>query len=83
MSKLKRKNMSQPKHTSGRYDLFSFAKRSGMGEKATFYDQNAFADSQLERALYLRNCGLPIAGIGLRERIKYYFFQNFRPFWIK
>jgi len=54
-----------------------------MGEKATFYDQNAFADSQLERALYLRNCGLPIAGIGLRERIKYYFFQNFRPFWIK
>jgi len=75
--------MNHRKHTPGRYALFSFAKRSEMGEKATFYDQNAFAGSQLERALDLRNCGLPIAGIGLRKRIKYYFFQNFRTFWIK
>jgi hypothetical protein len=75
--------MNQRKHTPGRYALFSYLKGCETDKDATFCDQEAFADSQLERALDLRNCGLPIAGLGLRQRIKYYFFQNFRPFWVK
>ena len=82
-SKIKAKNMNQLKGTLGRYALFSFVKRRKMGEVATFYDQEAFADSQLERALDLRNCGFPTAGPGFRERIKHYFFGNFRPFWVR
>jgi len=76
--------MHKDKNTPGEYALFlSDSKKWEMDEKASFYDQDAFAISQLERALDLRNCGLPIAGMGLQERIKYYFFQNFRPFWVK
>ena len=54
-----------------------------MGKGATFYDQEAFADSQLERSLDLRNSGFPVAGLGVAERIKYYFFRSFLPFWVK
>jgi len=82
-SKIKAKNMNQHKGTPGRYALFSFVKERKMGEEATFYDQEAFADSQLERALDLRNCGFPTAGHGLRDRIKYYFLKNFLPFWVR
>jgi len=82
-SKIKANNMNQHKGTPGRYALFSFVKIRKMGEEATFYDQESFADSQLERALDLRNCGFPTVGLGLRERIKHYFFENFRPFWVR
>jgi len=75
--------MNQRKYTPGRYALFSCLKSCRMDKEGTFCDQEAFADSQSERALDLRNSGLPIAGLGLRERIKYSFFQNFRPFWVK
>ena len=54
-----------------------------MGKRSTFYDQGAFADSLLERTLDLRNSGFPVAGLGVRERIQYYFFHSFVPFWVK
>jgi hypothetical protein len=76
--------MHKDKNTPGEYALFlADSKKREMDEKASFYDQDTFAISQLERALDLRNCGLPIAGMGLQERVKYYFFRNFRPFWVK
>jgi len=75
--------MTQRKHTPGRYAPFLSAKMRKIDEKASFYDQEAFANSQLERALDLSNCGFPVAGLGFRDRIKYYFFHNFRPFWVK
>ena len=75
--------MNQHRHTPGRYALFSYLKSREMDKDATFCDPEALADSQLERAFDLRNCGLPIAGLGLQERIKYSFLQNFLPFWIK
>ncbi|HXB08676.1 MAG TPA: hypothetical protein VNW04_16205 [Puia sp.] len=75
--------MNQRKDIPGRYALFSSFKTWEMGRGATFYDQQAFADSQLERALDLRNSGFPIPALGIREMIKYYFFKSFRPFWIK
>jgi len=76
--------MHKDKNIPGQYALFlSGSKKCDSAGKASFYDQDTFATGQLERALDLRNCGFPIAGLGLQERIKYHFFQNFRPFWVK
>jgi hypothetical protein len=71
------------KHTPGRYAFFSSAKGRETGKEATFYNKEAFAGSQFERALDPGSCGIAIAGPGSRERIRYYFFQNFLPFWFK
>jgi len=75
--------MSQREHAPGQCVLFSSFRGEEAGKEPSFCDQEAIADSQLERAMDLRNCGFPIAGIGLRERIKYYFLKNFVPFWVK
>jgi len=75
--------MNQYNDPPGRYLFFPSIKSGEVGKGVSFYDREAFADSQLERALDLRNSGFPIAGLGVRERIKYYFFRSFLPFWIK
>jgi len=80
---IKTKSMNEDKNTPGRYVLFPSVKKWEMAKEAGFYDQKAFAASQLERALDLRNCGLPVVGLGIHERIKYHFFHNFRPFWVR
>jgi hypothetical protein len=77
----KPQNMNQRRNTPGRYILFSALNDNWKG--GTFYDQEAFADSQLERALDLRYRGFPVAEPGFRGKIKYYFFHSFLPFWVK
>jgi hypothetical protein len=76
--------MNEDKYTRGRYALFLSCKgKWETGGEASFYDQQRFADSQSERALDSRHCGLPIEGLGPQAMIKHYFLQNFRPIWVK
>jgi hypothetical protein len=80
---VKGKTMEQHHHTPGRHFFISFSNNWDMGEGARFHDQEAFAASQLERALDLRNSGFPVSGLDVRERIKYYFLRTFFPIWAK
>lgn len=75
--------MEQRDHTQGRFFVISFSNNWNMGEGARFHDQEAFAASQLERALDLRNSEFPVSGLNVRERIRYFFLRTFLPFWVK
>ena len=75
--------MKQRNDLPGRYYCISVLNNWDMGEDGRFHDQEAFAASQLERALDLRNSGFPVLGMSVSERIKYYFFRTFLPFWVK
>jgi hypothetical protein len=75
--------MNHRKHTPGQYAFFPSVKTPEMGKADSFYDKEAFAGSQLERSLDLRNSGIPIDEPETRERIKHNFFKSFLNFWIK
>jgi hypothetical protein len=75
--------MNQRKHTPGRYAFFPSVQTPEMSKADTFYDKEAFAFSQLERSLDLRNSGIPVEGPETQERIKHNFFKSFLNFWIK